>query len=175
MCNSEKGEINLSYVGASWKRMKLEPDFEGWVGSTAAVVKPCLDLPAHAQMSGRACMCPILIQIFSLIPFLDWVPEIELARISVPWVEIFSCQIHTSHSLSIPNPNALSSNYYSVTFSLSPSPSTLSLPVRNFPTLDAFFSCHFLGSPRTCCQSVATWCHLLCPSSHPNNCHFLTF
>lgn len=57
MGNSEQGEIPLSYVGASRTRMKLEPDFEGWVGSTAAVVKPCLDLPAHAQMSGTACMC----------------------------------------------------------------------------------------------------------------------
>lgn len=70
MCNSEKGEINLSYVGASWERMKLEPDFGGWVGSTAAVVKPCLELPAHAQMSGRACMCPIPNQ--NVLSFRSW-------------------------------------------------------------------------------------------------------
>lgn len=76
MCNSGKGEINLGYVGASGERMKLEPDFGGWVGSTAAVVKPCLELPAHAQMSGRACMCPILYQnVLSLCSWTEYLRQ----------------------------------------------------------------------------------------------------
>ena len=31
--------------------MKFDLSFEGWVGSTAAVMKPCLDPLPHAQMA----------------------------------------------------------------------------------------------------------------------------
>lgn len=60
--NTEEGEVNLRYVAASWKAVKFELNFEGWVGSTAAVMKPCLDPPTHAQMAeGKKTVCGLFL------------------------------------------------------------------------------------------------------------------
>lgn len=98
----------------------------------------------------------ILRQKLSLIPFLDRVPEIEeSARISIPRIEIFSCQIHTSHSLPILSPKARSSNVTRLHFPQGHLPEPWICPYpETFQQELAFFSCHFPGSAPTRCQSA---------------------
>lgn len=73
----QRRDINLSYVEASRKGLKFELHFEGWAGSTTAVMKSCLYPPAHAQMAeGEKYLCAASFSYCSLgesacVPYTD--------------------------------------------------------------------------------------------------------